>query len=217
MTSDPQDVYSCLLRGECEKPYSEVNNASLGSFDDTVRATQLVNEYLRISEKGGSDVRLDLGVPFRPSAWPRATARPYLWTWKIVNGYPWREDSDNHINKLELLAVLNAVKWRLRKTSAQQSRFIHLVDSQVVGAIVTKGRTSSRKLRGSVKKLCMLTLISECYPAFLFINSEDNPADTPSRYQWLHRRPRHTGAKGGTTANNKTTVKIIKHLLKTRP
>ena len=124
-------------------------------------------------------------------------------------------------NKLELLAVLNAVKWRLRKTDAQLSRFIHLVDSQVVGAIVTKGRTSSRKLRGSVKKLCMLTLVSECYPAFPFINSEDNPADTPSRYQWLNRRPRHTGPAGGTPKkvlkHPRQTVKTLKHLLKTRP
>jgi hypothetical protein len=68
----------------------------------------LVGEFFRRAEKGGSDVRLDVGIPFRPKAWPRAGLRADLWGWKIIHGYPWRALS--HINHLELLAVLNCFK-----------------------------------------------------------------------------------------------------------
>ena len=141
--------------------------------------------------KRGSDVRLDLGIPYRPNAGPRAAARPYLWSWEVVHGYPWRESEDTHINKLELLATLSTVKWRLRSSKQQRCRLLHLVDSQVVGAIVTKGRTSSLVLRSTIQKLSALLIAGCVYPSYLYVASEDNPADLPSRWQWVgnFRRP----------------------------
>ena len=50
-------------------------------------AKLLVFEYLWRAEKGGSDHRLDMQVPFRPKAWPRSGLRNHLWEWKIVIGY----------------------------------------------------------------------------------------------------------------------------------
>ena len=98
--------------------------------------------------------------------------------------------SNVHINKLELLAVLSTIKWRTRRASQQRSRFIHLVDSQVVGAIVTKGRTSSRNLRPTVLKTNALILAAQIYPCYIFVHSEDNPADLPSRFAWSNERRR---------------------------
>ena len=151
--------------GVSPKPYSEVVNRDVvcvapheGSSKDKQVAQNLVLEYLRIAEKGGSDVRLDIGIPYRASAWPRSSAKTYLWKWEIVHGYKWRQSEGVHINKLELLACLSTFKWRLRSASQFRSRFIHLTDSQVCGSICTKGRSSSKILRTTIQKLSALTL-----------------------------------------------------------
>ncbi len=116
----------------------------------------LVWEFIRRAEKVESDVRLDIGFPFRPKAWPRAGLRADLWAWRVAHGYPWKALS--HINHLELLAVLNTFKWKLRSVANFGKRFLHLVDSQVVASILTRGRTSSQLLRNTVRRVNALVL-----------------------------------------------------------
>ena len=53
---------------------------------DTQLSRELVWEHLRRAERGGSDVRLDTNVPFRPKAWPRASVNPNMWHCSICNG-----------------------------------------------------------------------------------------------------------------------------------
>ena len=170
---------------EFDPPFNEIFNSSQTLSGNSEAALRMVKEYLRISEKGGSDVRMDLGVPFKANAWPRAGARTHQWVWEIVHGYPWRTSKDVHINKLELLAAFNAFKWRTRGVGQQGSRFLHLVDSQVVGAILTKGRTSSRLLRSTVRRHNTLVIAAQLYPSYAFVASEGNPADLPSPWQYI--------------------------------
>ena len=63
-----------------------------------------------------------------------------------------------------------------------------MVDSQVVGAILTKGRTSSKLLRPTIRKINALVLAAQLYPAYIFVASEDNPADIPSRWGVSRRK-----------------------------
>jgi len=163
----PMDTFT--KRGTCELPFADVEQDSSTLIDDKRASLTLVHEYLRIAEKGGSDVRLDIGLPYRAGAWPRASARAHLWHWEIVHGYPWKSSEGVHINKLELLAVVNSVKWRLRSWKQQRCKFIHLVDSQVCGAILAKGRTSSKVLRPSLKKLSALLIAAGAYPSYIYI------------------------------------------------
>jgi hypothetical protein len=51
--------------------------------DFTKEELELVHQYLAIAEKNGSDVRLDLGLPFCPKAWPRVGLSPKAWHWRI--------------------------------------------------------------------------------------------------------------------------------------
>ena len=143
-------------------------------------AVSLVSEFLRRAEKGGSDVRLDLGIPFRIKAFPRAALRTSLFCWKIIHGYSWKHPA--HINCLELQAISNGVQWRLRKCSHFRKRVLHLVDSQVCAAIVAKGRTSSHRLKRALKKLNCLLLASGTLLTVGYIHTTDNPADIPSRW-----------------------------------
>ena len=160
--------------GWCSKP-----NFTPGCVPDK-DAGDLVHEYLRQADKGGSDVRLDLGIPFRVKAWPRAGLRAHLFHWRIIHGYKRRHAA--HINVLELQAVVNGLQWRLRKVRKGSKRYLHLVDSQVVSAILGKGRTSSRRLQPALSKLWSLCLATGTYLCVGYINTLDNPSDIPSRW-----------------------------------
>ena len=73
----------------------------------------LVHEFLRVGDRAGSDVKLDLGIPFGAKAWPRSGIRAHLFNWRVVHGYGWKFPA--HINVLEMQAVVNGMRWRLRK------------------------------------------------------------------------------------------------------
>ena len=136
-THKPRQLDRILARDEvastawCVKPQFVTN-----SSPDT-HACMLVQEFLRQGDRGGTDVKLDVGIPFRARAWPRAGIRSSLFHWKIINGFKWRHAS--HINVLELQATVNALQWRLRKVSRFRHRVLHLVDNQVVASVISKG------------------------------------------------------------------------------
>ena len=144
------------------------------------RSRMLVHEFLRIGDKGGSDVRLDLGVPFRIKAWPRSGLRSHLFHWRVIHGYTWRHSA--HINVLELQAVVNSMQWRLRRTERFRKRVLHLVDNQVVASVLAKGRTSSQRLHKALNKLHALCLAGGLYLSIGYVNTHDNPSDIPSRW-----------------------------------
>ncbi len=141
---------------------------------------RLIHEFLRQGDKGGTDVKLDVGIPFRVKAWPRAGIRSRLFHWKIVNGYAWKHRS--HINVLELQAVVHSMQWRLRKLSGFRSRVLHLVDNQVVASVITKGRSSSYRLKRALQKLTALVVAGELRLAIGYVATDDNPSDIPSRW-----------------------------------
>ncbi|CAK0898088.1 unnamed protein product, partial [Prorocentrum cordatum] len=155
---------------------------------DTAEARQLVLHYLSRAEKGGSDVRLDYGAPYRPRGWPRTSLGPFVWKWRVVVSMAWPGRSSTHINVRELQAATAAIRWRARKVAQHGSRFLHLVDSQVVAAIVTKGRSSSRKLQPILRRWMAVVVAADMYPLIGYVVSEDNPADEPSRPAPVRRR-----------------------------
>eukprot|EP00438_Fugacium_kawagutii_P001490 Skav202536 [mRNA] locus=scaffold2011:198967:205206:- [translate_table: standard] len=62
----------------------------------------------------------------------RASVPSKLWNWRIVTGWQWRSQ-DEHINALELRAILTAIRWRLEHKRHFARRFLHLTDSLVCG------------------------------------------------------------------------------------
>jgi hypothetical protein len=147
----------------------------------TEEEKDVVASYIRRADVRGSDVRLDIGVPFRPAAWPRAAVPARAWTWGVITGYQWKTKGE-HINVYELRASLNTLKWRLRNPKNFRKKFFHLLDSQVVLSIHTRHRSSSRSMQGSVRRFNALLLASGCTGFFGYISTHDNPADPPSRW-----------------------------------
>lgn len=99
--------------------------------------------------------------------------------WRTIAAAPWR--SPEHINVLELRALLTAVRWVLSHPRAVGARVLFLCDSQVVVGAVTKGRSSSQPLLRRLRALAALVLASGIRPTLTWIATDHNPADEPSR------------------------------------
>ena len=151
---------------------------------------QLVHQYLRRMEFRGSDIRLDLGIVYKPDMAPRTSIDPSRWVWTIADSYPYHQEE--HINVLELRSILHALEWRARSKVSQGQRFLHLSDSQICLAVLTKGRSSSKKINHLLRRICALCLAMGWYPLYAWIESRLNPADEPSR---RFEKPSEDGAE----------------------
>lgn len=111
----------------------------------------------------------------------RASVPAKLWHWKVVSGWRWT-GTPEHINALEMRAVLTSLKWRVLHRKQTRTRFLHLVDSLVVLHALTRGRSSSRKLRSTLSRINALLLCSSNQALWGYVSTEQNPADRPSRW-----------------------------------
>ena len=110
----------------------------------------------------------------------RASVPSNLWKWRTISGWVWK-GSPEHINVLEMRAVLTTLRWRLEKRKQVKQKFVHLIDSQVVLHSLSRGRSSSRKLRRTLLRINSLLLASGCYGVWAYVHTSLNPADRPSR------------------------------------
>eukprot|EP00438_Fugacium_kawagutii_P032712 Skav229132 [mRNA] locus=scaffold1875:29835:33416:+ [translate_table: standard] len=124
----------------------------------------------------------------------RASVPARLWRWQVIAGWKWQNRND-HINNLELRAILTTFKWRLEHRHHFNCRLIHLTDSLVCLHALSRGRTSSRKLRRVMAKLNALVLASNVQPVWAYVHTEQNPADRPSRWGQRVRTKFRNGKK----------------------
>lgn len=99
--------------------------------------------------------------------------------WSTIVSKAWRDPE--HINALELRAVLLAVHWVLSFPSSLTRRVFLLVDSTVAFFSLWKGRSSSPQLLLILRKIGALLLASGVSLLPGWVPSEVNPADNPSR------------------------------------
>lgn len=99
--------------------------------------------------------------------------------WSTILSSAWR--SAEHINALELRAVLLSLHWLLSYPSAHSSRVYLLVDSTVALFALWKGRSSSARLLVILRKISALLLASGTSLLTGWLPSAVNPADQPSR------------------------------------
>ena len=110
----------------------------------------------------------------------RASVPSKLWRWRTVCGWKWSSKKE-HINVLEMRAVLTALRWRLERKAQCRIKFIHLVDSLVCLHSLSRGRSSSLKLKRSLLRINSLLLATHCQAVWAYVHTKDNPADAPSR------------------------------------
>ena len=86
-----------------------------------------------------------------------------------------------HSGLLECHGVLLALKWVSRSAKRHHHRAVVLVDAKVAIGCISKGRSSARALRRVLRSTAALTLACDLLPRLVYIPSEANPADAPSR------------------------------------
>lgn len=127
----------------------------------------------------GADVRLDLGCVL--TAGRQSMPYPaFAWEWSVVQSYPWAVQQ--HIHVLELIAFFDYLRGVINRTSFSSVRFFHILDSMVASSVVAKGRSSSRILNRTLRRIVGLCLAGDIYPLPLWTVSGWNYSDAGSRY-----------------------------------
>ena len=111
----------------------------------------------------------------------RASVPSALWRWKIISGWKWTLGKE-HINSLELRAILTTLRWRIEHRYHVNTRLIHLTDSLVCLHCLSRGRSSSRRLRRTMSRINALVLAANIQPLWGYVHTDANPADKPSRW-----------------------------------
>ena len=168
-------------------PWSTTKQSKLGAND-----RELVRKLGSLMSTKGTDILLQAkSEPSTSYDRLRTSVPSKLWVWQTACSWNWKKPQSGvpeHINKLELRALLTAVKWRIMKVKQSRARFIHLVDSLVALRSVNKGRSSSRKLRAIVKKISAWLLLSGTCCVLGYVDTGQNPADAPSRRGMKRKR-----------------------------
>ncbi len=141
------------------------------------------------SSHKGTDVRLS--QPLDPSQWPRRSIDPGYWKWRTALSFNWEKSSAEHINVLEMRAVLSTVRYKTREASSCRKRWFHLLDSQVCLSILAKGRTSSRRMTSVCESISAVLLAAGSCLFGCYVATHLNPADGPSRTRVRVRRTVH--------------------------
>ena len=134
---------------------------------------------LRRTNHTGSDVRIISGEVLNPKCFPRQSVASKWWSWEPVAKVRWSREE--HINSLELEAILLTLKYYVQNMQITQSRIFHLTDSYVCMSVIAKGRSGSRILSYKLKKVAALCLAFGLQLVVAHLDSADNPTDHASR------------------------------------
>ena len=106
-----------------------------------------------------------------------STIISYAWRYRSSNG-----SNEDHINELELQSVYLMLRHLISRPSAHNARIIHLVDNTTALFCLRKGRTSSPKLIPVIRKIAVHQLAYRIVMMPVWILSQYDPADSPSRH-----------------------------------
>ena len=151
-----------LIRGQLDIPVQDLNKILLSKVNHT-----------------GSDVKITTGEFLNPKAVCRQSVSADWWDWKASFKVQWKHKE--HINVLELRAILLAVKYHISHLRASNCRIFHLTDSYVSMSVVGKGRSSSIRLAKVLKELNALLLAFGLWIVVAHVESGENPTDGASR------------------------------------
>ena len=169
-----------------QRPLMEQNRAPVNHGC----AVKLIHKLLTLVSVKGEDLMLQASTEDQVKYHRlRASIPAKLWKWRIAASWRWK-GSKEHINVLEMRAVLTSLRWRIERRKSLHTKFVHLVDSQVVLHALSRGRSSSRKLKRTLLRTNALLLASRTQVLWAYVHTKQNPADGPSRRprkrKWSH-------------------------------
>ena len=128
-------------------------------------------DYVRVHKEPGEIEKSRLGTPHR------LPLRKRDFRTLVSAPAKWKA----HSSTLEAHALLLTLKWLSRSAKKHHKKVVVLVDAKAVLGAVAKGRTSAPGLRSVVRAIGAHELACDWLLRMVYIPSEDNPADLPSR------------------------------------
>ena len=107
----------------------------------------------------------------------RSSVPSRLWTWREIAGWQWKGDPE-HINQLEMRAVLTTLRWLVLQRKRFSCRILHLTDSLVVLHSLSRGRSSSRKLRRTIMRINSYLLAANLHPLWGYVHTSPKTLPT---------------------------------------
>ena len=92
-----------------------------------------------------------------------------------------RRQHEAHAGSLEASGLHLLLRWLLRVGKRHGHRVVALVDAKAILCAASKGRTSAASIRNDLRKIAALTIAGDLHMHYVYVPSEDNPADAPSR------------------------------------
>ena len=147
-------------------------------------SSEMAARMHRFSVGKGWNMRVDLseaeqnrdGDPRLPDDL-RSFIRAARWKRNIRHRWRWKD----HITLQEGRAHLLQLEWLARQPDRHGVRQPFLVDSQAYVGAAVKGRSSSRRLLRVCRKAAAYFIFSSVRPLYLWIPTDDQPADEASR------------------------------------
>ena len=158
---------------------------------ELARVAAAPGHYVRLERLGTERARLPVAHPDRglrehPDDEPERPRKGIghvigLSKWDFRSVISARRQFDAHSGALEAHGVSLGLRWLLRSTGRHARRTTILIDAQSVLGAVRKGRSSAPSLKRELRFIGALILGGDLLVRCLYVPSEDNPADAPSR------------------------------------
>ncbi|CAE7241849.1 unnamed protein product [Symbiodinium sp. CCMP2592] len=144
-----------------------------------------VEQIGRLAERRGDYIRLVPGPDDKPEVQRIGQPHrlPYLQS-EFSTLISCKAKRPGHASLLECHGVLLTVKWVVRNAQRHHHRVVILVDAKAAIGSVSKGRSSARAaraLRRVLRSIAAHALAADLLLRLVYIPSESNPADLPSR------------------------------------
>jgi hypothetical protein len=160
--------------GVSARQCTQLEAATLG------RLAERRGDYVRFDEPDPVGLKPRHGTPFRWALGKRhfSTVVSKRARWKAPPGL------------LECHALVLGLRWLARSSANHGKRQVCLVDAKAVLGAFAKGRSSARAFQRVIRTGAAVTLASGSLVRYLYIPSEWNPADRPSRGAHFQRSAR---------------------------
>ena len=180
-----------LLEADLRRPWSDkllaCDASSVFGFGLSVADVNpaRIREIARFADISGSFVRLDRSDPHphdepeRPRKGIRCDLRLSKHAFKAVISS--RARFKAHSGSLEATGLSMSVRWLLRDRKRHSRRVAILVDAQAVLGAAARGRSSAGTIKREIRRYGALVLGGDLLVRLIYVPSEDNPGDAPSR------------------------------------
>ena len=154
--------------------------ASRETIADLGRKAERRGDFVRLARDGDED-----DEPERPRL-----GRPHhlgLTKGDFQDVLSLRAAKAEHSGVMELKGVLLLLRWLMRSASRHGKRVVMLIDAKAALCAVAKGRSNAPAFHPTMCRINALLLATNTLLRPVYVPSEDNPADAPSRGR--RRRP----------------------------